>query len=98
MLTVTEYSVELVKDPFQILSGKRYELEIDLELDEEDELYSSEGIYVKAVYKVEGEQGSVVSYKLYERTSNRFVDAELEDEEEAALAAFCREHYAEGDE
>ncbi|MFC4303642.1 DUF6509 family protein [Cohnella boryungensis] len=98
MLTVTEYSVELVKDPFQILSGKRYEFEIDLELDEEDELYSSEGIYVKAVYKVEGEQGSVVSYKLYERTSNRFVDAELEDEEEAALAAFCREHYAEGDE
>jgi len=98
MLTVTEYSVELVKDPFRILSGTRYEFVIDLELDEEDDLYSPSGIYVKAVYKVDGEEGLVVSYKLYEKTTDRFVDAELEDEEEAALAAFCKEHYPEGDE
>ncbi|QMV41905.1 DUF6509 family protein [Cohnella cholangitidis] len=98
MLTVTEYSVELVKDPFQILAGKRYEFLIDLELDEDDELYSANGIYVKAVYKIDGEQGRVVSYKLYEKTTDRFVDAELEDEEEAALSDFCKEHYREGEE
>jgi len=98
MLTVTEYSVELVKDPFRILPGKRYEFVIDLELDEEDDLYSANGIYVKAVYKVEGEEGSVVGYKLYEKTTGRYVDAELEDEEEAALAEFCKARYAEGEE
>lgn len=98
MLTVTEYSVELVKDPFQILAGKRYEFLIDLELEEDDELYSANGIYVKAVYMADGEQGRVVSYKLYEKTTDRFVDAELEDEEEAALSDFCKEHYREGEE
>jgi len=98
MLAVTEYSVELVKDPFRILAGKRYEFVIELELDEEDELYSAEGIEIKAVYKVDGDEGSVVSYGLYEKSTGRYIDAELEDEEEAALADFCKAHYAEGEE
>jgi len=98
MLAVTEYSVELVKDPFRILSGKRYEFVIELELDEEDELYSANGIEIKVVYKVDGEEASVVSYGLYEKSTGRFLDAELEDEEEAALADFCKEHYLEVEE
>ncbi|RED57085.1 DUF6509 family protein [Cohnella phaseoli] len=98
MLAVTEYSVELIKDPFRILSGKRYEFVIELDLDEEDDLYSANGIEIKAVYKVDGEQGSVVSYGLYEKAAGRYIDAELEDEEEAALADFCKAHYSEGDE
>ncbi|TVX99978.1 pullulanase [Cohnella terricola] len=97
MLAVSEYSVELVKDPFRILAGKRYEFVIQLELDEEDELYSAEGIEIKAVYKVDGDEAGVVSYGLYEKSTGRYIDAELEDEEEEALAAFCREHYAESE-
>ncbi|XID91296.1 DUF6509 family protein [Paenibacillaceae bacterium WGS1546] len=96
MLTITEYSVERVKDPFGILPGERYEFVLDLELDEEDELNTGNGVYVKAVYKVDGEQGSVVHYGLYEKSTDRYVDAELEDAEEEALAAFCKSHYAEG--
>ncbi|WP_372638214.1 DUF6509 family protein [Cohnella sp.] len=98
MLSVTEYSVELVKDPFRILPGKRYEFVIELELDEEDELYSANGIEIKAVYKVDGEQAGVVSYGLYEKSTGSYIDAELEDEEEAALADFCQAHYAESEE
>ncbi|MFC4598285.1 DUF6509 family protein [Cohnella hongkongensis] len=98
MLAVTEYSVELVKDPFRILSGKRYEFVIELDLDEEDELYSPGGIEIKAVYKVDEEQAAVVSYGLYEKSTGRYLDAELEDEEEAALADFCKARYAEAEE
>ncbi|MFC5403426.1 DUF6509 family protein [Cohnella soli] len=100
MLAVLEYSVELVKDPFQILAGKRYEflIDLDLDLEEGDELYTEKGVYVKAVYKVDGEQGSVVSYSLRERVTDRSLDFDLEEEEEVALAAFCKEHYAEAEE
>ncbi len=95
MLTITEYSVELVKDPFQILSGKRYEFLLDLELEEDDELYSEKGIYIKVIYKVEEDQGSIVNYDLIEKTTDRYLDLDMETEEEEALAAFCKEHYAE---
>ncbi|RKP51651.1 pullulanase [Cohnella endophytica] len=98
MFGVTEYSVELVKDPFQILVGKRYEFIIDLDIDEEDELYSDKGIYIKAIYKVDGEIGSIVSYGLIEKTTDRRLDFDLETEEEAELAAFCQEHYQEAEE
>ena len=98
MLTINEYSVELVKDPFQILSGKRYEFLLDLELEEDDELYSANGIYIKAVYKVDGEQGSIVNYDLIEKSTERYLDLDMEAEEEEALSAFCKEHYSEAEE
>ncbi|MGO4370907.1 DUF6509 family protein, partial [Paenibacillus sp. MCAF20] len=41
MFEVTEYSMELLKDPFGILTGQRYEFVLDLNIDEEDELYSA---------------------------------------------------------
>lgn len=97
MLTIAEYSVELVKDPFQILAGKRYEFLLDLELEEDDELYSEQGIFIKVVYKVDGEQGSIVNYDLIEKSTERHLDLDLEAEEEAALAAFCQEHYSEAE-
>lgn len=97
-MTITEYTVELVKDPFQILSGKRYEFLLDLEIDEEDELYSANGIAIKAVYKVDGEEGSVVNYDLIEKTTGKYLDLDMEAEEEEALAAFCKEHYSEAEE
>ncbi len=99
MLTITEYSVELVKDPFQILSGKRYEFLLDLDLEEDDELYSANGIAIKAVYKVDAEeQGSIVNYDLIEKSTGKYLDLDMEAEEETALAAFCQEHYSEAEE
>jgi hypothetical protein len=95
MLTISEYSVELVKDPFQILTGKRYEFLLDLEIEEDDEIYSENGIYVKVIYKVEDEQGSIVTYDLIEKSTDRYLDFDMEAEEEEALAAFCKAHYSE---
>jgi len=95
MLTIKEYSAEYVKDPFGILSGKRYEFIVDLELPEDDELFSEHGIYVRVVYKVDGDQGSIAKYDLIERTTNEVLDYDLEPEEEEELAAFCSDHLPE---
>ncbi|MBB6671187.1 DUF6509 family protein [Cohnella nanjingensis] len=96
-MNITEYSAELVKDPFRILSGKRYEFLLDLDVDEEDELYNENGVYVKVVFKVDEDKSGIVTYHLMEKTTNRYLDFDLEAEEEAELAEFCRTHLPEED-
>ncbi|WNS42422.1 DUF6509 family protein [Paenibacillus sp. MMS20-IR301] len=95
MLTFTSYTVENVKDPFGILSGKRYEFVIHLDVPEEDELYVEGGVSIRAIMKAEAEQASMVSYDLLETTTGKLLDFELEEDEEAALLEFCLTHLTE---
>ncbi|WEK54477.1 MAG: DUF6509 family protein [Candidatus Cohnella colombiensis] len=90
MLTVSKHSVEYVKDPFGILSGKRYEFVLDLEIEEDDELYLEQGVNAKVVYKVDEEKSGILTCDLYERTTDRYISMDLEDEELVALAEFCK--------
>lgn len=92
MLTFTSYTVENIRDPFNILSGKRYEFVINLEVPEDDELYEENGLSARAIVKVEEEQLSIVSYDLLETTTGRVLDFDMEEDEEAALVLFCKEH------
>lgn len=95
MLTVTSYTAEQVKDPFGILSGQRYEFVIKLDVPEEDELYTENGVSVRAIVKVENGQPSMVSYDLQDSLSGELLDFELEEDEEAELFQFCSEHLPE---
>lgn len=95
MLEITEYSVELVKDPFGILSGKRYEYILDLDVPEDDELFTELGVYAKVVYKSDEDRSGIVSCDLYERTTHKYLDIEIEEEEKEALAVFCKENLPE---
>jgi hypothetical protein len=92
MLTVTAYSVELIKDPFGILTGKRYEFILDIEVAEDDELYSENGLYLRVIYSVEESRTGIAKYEIYERTTERYVEFDLEEDELGAVDAFCREH------
>lgn len=98
MLNITDYSIESVKDPFRILAGRRYEFRLDIEVSEEDELYSVHGVYVRVIYAVEAERSYIVKLELYERTTDRYLEFDLEDDEIEAVNLFCSEHYAEADE
>ncbi|MCG7408259.1 DUF6509 family protein [Paenibacillus sp. ACRRX] len=92
MLNITEYSVEILKDPFGILSGKRYEFIVDLDVPEDDELHSEHGVYIKAIFMVDEDQSRIVKYDFYEHTTHQYLDFDMEPEEEAALADFCKAH------
>ncbi|OCT12116.1 pullulanase [Paenibacillus pectinilyticus] len=98
MFTITTYTVELVRDPFGILTGQRYEFLIDIEVEEDDELYSGSGLYIRAIYNVTEESSSLMKYELYEKTTELYLDFDLEDDEVAVVEAFCKEHYLEGHE
>ncbi|GAA4855071.1 hypothetical protein GCM10023310_37490 [Paenibacillus vulneris] len=97
-MNITDYSVEFVKDPFGILPGKRYEFVLDIEVDEEDELYSDQGLYVRAIYSVEEAGSRIVKYEIFERGTERYLEFDMEDEEIALVEAFCQEHYHEAEE
>lgn len=97
MFAITEYTVELIKDPFGILAGKRYEFHLDLEVEEDDELYSENGLYLRVVYGVEDERMGIVKYEFHEKTTDRYLDFDIEDDEKEMVDAFCREHLAEAE-
>lgn len=96
-MEITAYTVELVNDPFGIISGTRYEFLLDLEVDEEDELYSQNGLYLRVIYSVDGEQTRIVKYELYEQTTKQYLDYDLEPDELEKVEAFCKAHYAEAE-
>jgi hypothetical protein len=95
VLTFTSYTVDNLRDPFGILSGKRYEFMINLDVPEEDELYEENGVSARVIFKVEEEKSAIVSYDLLETTTGRVLDFDMEEDEEAALALFCTEHLPE---
>ncbi|WP_282941082.1 DUF6509 family protein [Paenibacillus sp. RC67] len=96
-MNITDYSVEFIKDPFGILSGKRYEFVLDIEVDEEDELYSDKGLYIRVIYSVEESATRIVRYEIFERGSEQYLEFDMEDDEIALVEAFCKEHYHEAE-
>lgn len=92
MLTITGNTVELVNDPFGILPGKRYEFILDIEVDEDDELYSESGLYIRVIYRVEEGNMGIVKYEIYENKTEQYLDFEMESNEEELVEAYCREH------
>ncbi|WP_163103192.1 DUF6509 family protein [Peribacillus alkalitolerans] len=95
MLTVTSHTVELINDDFGILSGDRFEFYLDLEVPDDDELYSEKGVQVKIIYLVEENDQKIIKYDLFEKETGSYLDFELEDEELAVLEAYCKEHLPE---
>ncbi|WP_195572505.1 DUF6509 family protein [Paenibacillus sp. 1001270B_150601_E10] len=91
MLTIIGHTAEQVKDPFGILSGIRYECNLNIEVPEDDELYLENGVYVRVIFRADGDQSSIVKYDLHERFTDRYLDIDLEDEELALVEQYCRE-------
>lgn len=90
-MEITQYSVEQIKDPTNIIEGKRYEFLIDVDIDEEDELYREMGIEIRVII---GELDGVYSLKNYfliDKADQSFLDFALDEDEEAEILAFCQE-------
>ncbi|RUL50340.1 DUF6509 family protein [Lysinibacillus antri] len=94
-MEITQFSLEEIKDPTNIIEGKRYEFLLDVEVDEEDELYTEAGIEVRVlVGQKSPEETTILNYFLIDKTDNKYLDFGLEDEEEEMILAFCKEQLA----
>lgn len=94
-MKITSYLVEKLIDPTGILSGDRYEFILDIEVDEEDDLFSKNGIYVKLIFVIDGEITKIAQYQLYERVTDRYLDFALDEEELEQIVQFCQDHFVE---
>ncbi|MBD7984249.1 pullulanase [Sporosarcina sp. Sa2YVA2] len=90
-MEVIEYSVVEMNDPTGILEGKRYEFRIYVKFDEEDELYTEEGTGIRAIYVMNGANEKIASYHLFDRSTESRLEFALDEEEEVALAEFCKD-------
>ncbi|MEK4227993.1 DUF6509 family protein [Solibacillus sp. FSL H8-0538] len=90
-MDITHFSVEEILDPTNIIEGKRFEFLLDVEIDEDDELYMEAGIEIRVLIGQKDEEVRLVSYFIIEKAGNEYLDFALEDEEEAMILAFCKE-------
>lgn len=91
-MEITQFSLEEIKDPTNIIEGRRFEFLLDVEVDEEDELYSEAGIEVRVLIgqKPEGET-YLLNYFIKDKGKNDYLDFALEEDEEAIILEFCKE-------
>ncbi|PPA68920.1 DUF6509 family protein [Jeotgalibacillus proteolyticus] len=90
MITITEYTVEKINDPFGILTGDRYEYTLEIDVPEDDELYTETGVAIRVIFRIEDGNESIVKYDLMDKATSQPMDFELEDDEFAQIEAFCR--------
>jgi Family of unknown function (DUF6509) len=91
-LNITGHTVEKLEDPFGLLSGDRYEFFLELNIDEEDELYSDKGIGLRVIFVSDAGEEKISNYYLYERGSEKVLDFALEEEEEALVLDYCKQN------
>lgn len=91
MFKVTEVEITEIADPFKILQGKRYELMMSLDVEEDDELYEDQGVQLRVVYVVDGETRSIARYEFLNAVTNKYIDIEMEDDELAYIEQLCKE-------
>jgi len=95
-MNITGYSVEKLKDPTGILTGERFEYILDLDIDEEDELYSENGVGLRVLFYKNGDDSKILNY--YFLSSDQILEFALEDQEEKEIEKFCNEHTADAEE
>lgn len=91
-LNITGHTVEKLVDPFGLLSGDRYEFFLEIEVEEEDELYSEKGIGIKVLFVIDEKGPRISHYHLYERGTEKVLDFALEEDEELAVFDYCKEN------
>lgn len=91
-MEIISHEVEKLWDPTGILEGDRYEFIIDIEVPEDDELYSENGLYVKLIFAVDQNGERIAQYQIFERGTNIYLDFELEEEELKMISEYCSKH------
>jgi hypothetical protein len=91
-MEITGHTVELLEDPFGVLNGDRYEFFLHIAVDEEDELYTENGLLLKVIFSMVNEEPKILQYYFIERSTENILDFALEEDEEVLVKDFCKEN------
>lgn len=95
-MNILAYTMEEIVDPTHIIEGERYEFLLDINVDEDDELYSEEGLEIRTIIAKKEDAISLVNYFISTKADEKLLDFALEDDEEEMILTFCKEHIATG--
>ncbi|GKV69606.1 hypothetical protein NCCP2716_21040 [Sporosarcina sp. NCCP-2716] len=91
-MEIKQYTKTELIDPTGILDGRRYEFFLFIDFDEEDELAEEEAGGIRTVYIQEEGRSRITGTYFFKKETEEALDFELEEEEEAAVLAFCGNH------
>lgn len=88
-MEITNHEMDKLNDPTGIIIGDRYEFLLDIEVDEEDELYSEQGLTLRVIIASDEQGERIAQYFFIEKQSGTVLDFALEEEEELQVLAYC---------
>ncbi|MFC0270745.1 DUF6509 family protein [Metabacillus herbersteinensis] len=94
-MNITSATFGKINDPFGILAGERYEFFLNIDVPEDDELYTENGLLLKVIYVKEEDQSRIAQYNFVEEANEKTLDFELDEEEMVIVDAYCKEKLAE---
>ena len=93
-MKITSYEVDKLNDPTGIITGDRYEFLLGMEVPEDDELFDeNNSLDLRVILVIEESEARIVQYHFLNRSNGKVLDFGLEEDEEATVLAFCKEHY-----
>ena len=96
-MNILAYMMEEIKDPTNILEGQRFEFLLDIEVDEEDELYTEGGIDLRVIVSKNDDNIKIENYFFIQKSDQKVLEFGLEDDEEAEVLAFVKQHILGGE-
>lgn len=93
-MNIIDFTMEELIDPTGIIEGRRYEFLLDIEVDEEDELYSDAGTQIRLLVGDNGEGPFIINYFIMDKQDEKYIELALEEDEEQYLFDFCKERLA----
>lgn len=96
-MNILAYMMEEIKDPTNILEGQRFEFLLDIEVDEEDELYTEGGIDLRVIVSKNDDNIKIENYFFIQKSDQKVLEFGLEDDEEAEVLAFVKQHILAGE-
>ncbi|HIX41706.1 MAG TPA: pullulanase [Candidatus Kurthia intestinigallinarum] len=96
-MNILAYMMDEIKDPTNILEGQRFEFLLDIEVDEEDELYTEGGIDLRVIVSKNDDNIKIENYFFIQKSDQKVLEFGLEDDEEAEVLAFVKQHILAGE-
>lgn len=96
-MDIISYVMNQILDPTNIIEGDRYEFTLELNIDEEDELFQVGGVDLRAIIAKKEQEFSVVDYFFIAKADQTYLEFALEDDEEQEVLTFCKAHIEAGE-
>lgn len=89
-MEITNHVVDKMNDPTGIIEGDRYEFFLDVEVEEDDELFTEGGLELRLILALDEKNERIVQYHFADKVSREVLDFALEDDEVAEVIAYCK--------